>query len=116
MKSRDTMYRVLTDSLPLSPVRCPRKDHTRGICSLCWHLRGARVTETTNHLFLRCPATQQVLAAVWRAFVDLTGNAEERARTPAMSAAGSTNLRNIRPTTLAYCLLPTVARRRNLAA
>ena len=48
-----------------------------------------------------------MLAAVWRAFVDLTGNAEERAHTPAMSAAGSTNLRNIRPSPdhspLAYC-------------
>ena len=30
MKSLDTLYRVLTDSLPLGPVRCSRQDHTQG--------------------------------------------------------------------------------------
>ena len=79
-KARDLLYRVLADSLPLGPVRCPRKDETKGVCSLCLLLRGERCTETARHLFLECPYTQSVLGAVCKAFTCCTGTPAQRAR------------------------------------
>ena len=79
-KARDLLYRVLADSLPLGPVRCPRKDETKGICSLCLLLRGQRCTESTRHLFLECPYTQHVLGAVYKAFTSRAGTPAQRAR------------------------------------
>ena len=86
MKARDAIYRVLTDSLPLGPKRCPRQGVTKGLCCLCYYLRGESCVETSLHLAFDCPYTQQILAAVFRAFTSATGTSAQQAALHNMSA------------------------------
>ena len=86
MRARDTLYRVLTDSLPLGPMRCPRRDATKGKCCLCYWLRGVDVLETSGHLMHRCPYTREVHARVFRAFALCTFQPAKWARVRDMTA------------------------------
>ena len=67
----DTAYSILADALPLGPHRC-RKQRRRGICDLCYLLRGETVIETTRHLALECPYTGLVHEAVLRTVLEVT--------------------------------------------
>jgi len=86
MNARDAIYRVLTDSLPLGPKRCPRQGVTKGLCCLCYYLRGESCVETSLHLAFDCPYTQRILAAVFRAFTSATGTSAQQAALHNMSA------------------------------
>ena len=67
----DTAYSILADALPLGPHRC-RKQRRRGICDLCYLLRGETVIETTRHLALECPYTGLVHEAALRTVLEVT--------------------------------------------
>ena len=49
-----------------------RKQRRRGICDLCYLLRGETVIETTRHLALECPYTGLVHEAVLRTVLEVT--------------------------------------------
>jgi hypothetical protein len=71
---RDLLYRVLTDSLPIGPVRDFSNDETKGICRLCYYLRNKSIEETSKHLCLECPYSQNLLACIIKMLTKSTGD------------------------------------------
>ena len=49
-----------------------KKGCTKGICDLCYLLRGETVIETTRHLALECPYTGLVHEAALRTVLEVT--------------------------------------------
>ena len=74
----DEVYSVLADALPIAS-RCQKAGATRGICDLCFELRGEREVETTRHLALECPYSALVLDTVLKAALGVSVE-DERVR------------------------------------
>ena len=50
-RTRDVMYRLLTDASPYG-VRCCKRSCTKGKCDLCWYLQDKHVAVSYTHLTL----------------------------------------------------------------
>ena len=57
---------IRSDALHIGD-RCTKRSCTRGICDLCFFLRGQHIPETQTHVLLTCPFVQPVQAAILRA-------------------------------------------------
>ena len=50
----------------------PKKNRTKGYCTLCYWLQDRFVLETTGHRFRECPYTARILGHAWRGFTSCT--------------------------------------------
>ena len=80
-RTRDVMYRLLTDASPYG-VRCCKRSCTKGKCDLCWYLQDKHVAESTHHVHHECIYSQLVTVGMYRGFIEATaGSDDERAHT-----------------------------------
>ena len=79
-RTRDVMYRLLTDASPYG-VRCCKRSCTKGKCDLCWYLQDTHVAESTHHVHHECIYSQLVTVGILRGFIEATGDDDERTRT-----------------------------------
>ena len=80
-RTRDVMYRLLTDASPYG-VRCCKRSCTKGKCDLCWYLQDTHVAESTHHVHHECIYSQLVTVGMYRGFIEATaGSDDERAHT-----------------------------------
>ena len=67
----ETQLQVRSDSLHLGD-RCIKTSCTKGICDLCFILRGQSVPETTKHTVIDCPFSSPVVYATQRYCMKIT--------------------------------------------